>query len=68
MKIKINRIGETKFGKWCIFTAIINENYIIKGIASYEENIELEEDKIYTEYTIFQTQRNGRTYYKLINS
>lgn len=69
MKIKVKKIGSTRFGNWCTFDAVISDSYIISGIASYDPDImELAEDKVYNDIIIYQRQRNGRTYYKFIRS
>lgn len=67
MKIQIKKIGRTTFGSWCVFNAIINNNYVINGIASFDEDsIKLKEDNIYDDLVLYSRQKNGRVYYKII--
>lgn len=67
MKIQIKRIGNTSFGSWCIFNAIINNFYVINGIASFDaDSIDLKEGNIYDNLVLYSRQKNGRIYYKII--
>lgn len=67
MKIQIKKIGNTSFGSWCVFNAIINNNYVINGIASFDaDSIELKEGNIYDDLVLYSRQKNGRVYYKII--
>lgn len=67
MKIQIKKIGQTSFGSWCLFNAIVNDKYVINGIASYDSDaIELNEGNIYDDLVLYSRQKNGRVYYKII--
>lgn len=67
MKIQIKKIGKTALGSWCIFSAIVNSNYGINGIASYDPDIiELKEDSIHDDLVLISRIKNGRVYYKII--
>lgn len=67
MKIQIKKVGKTAFGAWCIFNAVVNNSYIVNGIASFDEDLlELKEDSIHDDLVLYSRQKNGRVYYKII--
>ena len=43
MKLQVKKLGSNSFGNWCYFNAIVTSHYIISGIASYDEILDLKD-------------------------
>lgn len=68
MKLQVKKIGSNTFGNWCYFNAIINQNYVITGIASYDEILDLQENQVYDDLILYAKMKNGRTYYRIMKN
>lgn len=68
MIIQIKKVGSNTFGNWCVFNAIIDKNFVINGIAKYDELLELKENETYNDLFLYSKVKNGKTYYKLIKN
>lgn len=68
MIIQIKKVGSNAFGNWCVFNAIIDKNFVINGIAKYDELLELKDNETYNDLFLYAKQRNGKTYYKLMKN
>lgn len=47
MLIKISKIGKSEFSNWCLFSAEINEFFVVSGLANYDDSLDLEENTTY---------------------
>lgn len=58
MLIKITKIGKSDYSNWCLFSAEINEFFVVSGLANYSD-IELEENKTYKDLHLsyYQTKK-----------
>lgn len=61
--IKIKKLGSTQYGKWASFE-FITDLMIVNGIARH--NLELEENKIYTNLCLVINQRNDKIKYEIV--
>lgn len=61
--IKIKKLGKTQYGQWAQFE-FITDLMIVNGIARH--NLELEENKIYTNLCLVVNQRNDKIKYEII--
>lgn len=61
--IKIKKLGNTQYGKWASFE-FITDLMIVKGIAKC--NLELEENKIYTNLCLVINQRNEKIKFEIV--
>lgn len=61
--IKIKKIGSTQYGKWASFE-FITDLMVVNGIARH--NLELEENKIYTNLCLVINQRNDKIKYEIV--
>lgn len=61
--IKIKKLGKTQYGEWASFE-FITDLMVVNGIARH--NLELEEDKIYTNLCLVINQRNDKIKFKIV--
>lgn len=61
--IKIEKTGNTQYGKWAKFN-FVTDLMIINGIAKH--NLDLEENKIYTNLRLICYQRNDKIRYQIV--
>lgn len=61
--IKIKKIGSTQYGNWASFE-FITDLMVVNGIARH--NLELEENKIYTNLCLVINQRNEKIKYEIV--
>lgn len=61
--IKIKKVGSTQYGKWANFE-FITDLMIINGVAKH--NLDLEEEKIYTNLCLVINQRNDKIKYQIV--
>lgn len=61
--IKITKVGTNSYGKWACFH-FLTDLMEITGIA--KTDLELEEDKLYTDLLLVVTQKNSKIYYNLV--
>ena len=62
--ITITKVGETSYGKWCLFEYEDN-NIIISGIAQTSLN-NLEENKKYSNLVLKVIKKNDKIYYNIL--
>lgn len=61
--VKIKKVGSNKFGKWACFH-FITDLMEISGIA--KTDLDLEEDKNYSNLLLVVIQKNSKIYYNLV--
>lgn len=61
--IKIKKTGSTQYGKWASFE-FITDLMVVNGIARH--NLELEDNKIYTNLCLVINQRNDKIKYEIV--
>lgn len=61
--IRIKKIGNTQYGKWASFE-FITDLMVVRGIAQHD--LELEENKTYTNLCLVINQRNEKIKFKIV--
>lgn len=61
--IKIKKLGKTQYGEWASFE-FVTDLMLVNGIAQH--NLELEENKIYTNLCLVINQRNDKIKFKIV--
>lgn len=61
--IKIKKTGTNNYGKWVCFSLVTNF-FELNGIA--KTDLELEENKDYSDLLLVINQKNNKSYYKIV--